>query len=356
MDERIEVSIETLREFGQRAFTTAGLDAEVAKIVTEVQLEAAIRGQATHNVGDIPRYADQVRSGYINASPKMTIDRESPVHALYDADRAPGQYAGVVAMGKCIEKAKAQGIATVGVRNSLHYGASGYFASMAVEHDLIGLCTTNAGSSMAPWGGASHTLGNNPLGVAVPTGNSHPVMLDVAMSVVAVGKIALSIAQGKGLPAGWMIDADGRPTTDPDDFKSGSAAPIAEHKGYGLTLVMEILSGVLTGAMFGADHNWRDKAEGPAAIKDLGHFFLAIDPAMFMDIEEFKARMETLLGQLKDSKLAPGVERIIVPGGPEYEARARNLENGTIPMLRTTYDTVNSYIEKWNLGIGLSPA
>lgn len=356
MDERIEVSIETLRDFGQRAFTTAGLDAEVAEIVTEVQLEAAIRGQATHNVGDIPQYSDQVRSGYINASPKMTIERESPVHALYDADRSPGQYAGVIAMRKCIEKAKAQGIATVGVRNSLHYGASGYFASMAVEHDLIGLCTTNAGSSMAPWGGASHTLGNNPLGVAVPTGDSQPVMLDIAMSVVAVGKIALSIAQGKGLPEGWMIDADGRPTTDPDDFKMGSAVPIAAHKGYGLTLVMEILSGVLTGAMFGADHNWRGKREGPAAITDLGHFFLAIDPTMFMSIEDFKARMETLIGHLKASKLAPGIERIIVPGEPEYEARARNLASGTIPLLRTTYDAVAAHIDKWDLGIELPPA
>ena len=284
MDERIEVPIETLRDFGRRAFRAAGLEADVAEIVTEVQVEAAIRGQATHNVGDIPHYADQVRSGYVNATPKMTIERESPVHALYNADRAPGQYAGVIAMRKCIEKAKAQGIATVGVRNSLHYGASGYFASMAVEHDLIGLCTTNAGSSMAPWGGASHTLGNNPLGVAVPTGDSHPVMLDIAMSVVAVGKIALSIAQGKGLPEGWMIDADGRPTTDPEDFKTGSAVPMAAHKGYGLTLVMEILSGVMTGALFGADHNWRGNPEGPASIRDIGHFFLAIDPTMFMPI------------------------------------------------------------------------
>lgn len=356
MDERINVPIETLRDFGRRAFVNAGADAQVAETVTEVQLEAAVRGQPTHNIGDIPRYADQVRSGYINGSPRMKIQRESPVHALYDADRAPGQYSGVVAMNKCIEKAKAQGIATVGVNNSLHYGASGYYASMASEQDLIGLCTTNAGSSMAPWGGASHMLGNNPLGVGVPTNDTQPVMLDIAMSVVAVGKIALSIAQGHGLPAGWMIDADGRPTTDPDDFRTGSALPIAEHKGYGLTMVMEILSGVLTGAQFGADHNWRDKPEGPGAIRDIGHFFLAIDPAMFMPIEEFKSRMETLSKQLRSSKLAPGVERIIIPGEPEYEARARNLANGTIPMLRTTYDNVQAHIDKWDLGIELPPA
>ncbi len=356
MDERINVPIDTLREFGRRAFVNAGMDAEVAEIVTEVQLEAAIRGQPTHNVGDIPRYADQVRSGYINGFPTMTIERESGVHALYDADRAAGQYAGYVAMNTCIEKAAEAGIAAVGVRNSLHYGASGYYASMAADRDLIGICTTNAGSSMAPWGGASHTLGNNPLGVGVPTGDSHPVMLDIAMSVVAVGKIALSIAQGKGLPAGWMIDADGRPTTDPEDFGTGSAAPMAEHKGYGLTLVMEILSGVLTGALFGADHNWRGKSEGPSAIRDIGHFFLAIDPAMFMPIDEFKARMETLIEHLRASKLAPGIERIIVPGEPEYEARARNLESGTIPMLRNTYERVQAHIEEHDLGVKLPPA
>ena len=356
MDERINVPIDTLREFGRRAFISAGMDPAVAEVVVEVQLEATIRGQPTHNVGDTPHYADQVRAGDINGSPNITIERESPVHALYNADRAPGQYAGVIAMRTCIEKAAQSGIATVGVRNSLHYGASGYYASMAADKDLIGICTTNAGSSMAPWGGASHTLGNNPLGVGVPTGDSHPVMLDIAMSAVAVGKIALSIAQGKGLPAGWMIDSEGRPTTDPEDFSTGSAAPIAEHKGYGLTLVMEILSGVLTGALFGVDHNWRDKPEGSRALDDLGHFFLAIAPAMFMPIEEFKVRMETLIGHLRASKLAAGVERIIVPGEPEYEARERNLASGTIPMLRNTYDRVKTHIEEQDLGIELPVA
>ena len=353
MDNRIEVPIEILRDFGERALIAAGVDTEVAKVVTEVQLEAAIRGQITHNIGDIPRYAERVRSGQINPSPKMSIERESAVHALYDADGAPGQYAGVVAMRKCIEKSKTQAIATVGVRNSNHYGASGYYASMAVAHNLIGLCTTNAGSSMAPWGGAEHRIGNNPLGVAIPTANSYPVMLDVAMSVVAVGKIALSIAQGKGLPAGWMIDAEGRPTTDPDDFSTGSALPIADHKGYGLTMIMEILSGVLTGSGFGTDHNWRDKPNNSAEPEDLGHFFLTINPAMFMPIEDFKERMEALIKQLKSSKLAPGVSQITVPGEPEYDARARNLKHGTVPMLVTTYDGVKAYIEEQKLGIDI---
>ena len=157
---------------------------------------------------------------------------------------------------------------------------------------LIGLCTTNGGLFLAPWGGATPTFGNNPMGVAIPTAKSYPIMLDIAMSTVAMSKVSLSLAQGHGIPPGWYMDSEGRPTTDPADFPDGLGVPIAEHKGYGLALLMEILSGVLTGAKFGLDHEFRDS--GAESLDDLGHFFLAINPALFMPIEQFKDRVEEI--------------------------------------------------------------
>ena len=352
-DERVDVDIDSLREFGLEALRAAGLGTEPAALVTDVQIEATVRGQPTHNVGAIPGYAGRVRSGHITRTPSFRVVNESSNHALYDADGGLGQWASVLAMRACIEKAHAVGVSTVGVRNSNHFGAAGYYASMAADSDLIGICTTNGGLVLAPWGGATPTFGNDPLGVAIPTAVSHPVMLDIAMSTVAMGKVALSIAQGKGIPPGWYMDADGRPTTDPDDFPNGIGVPIAEHKGYGLALLMEVLSGVLTGARFGRDLEFREG--GVDSLRDLGHFFLAIDPSVYMPIDEFKSRVETLIVQINASKLAVGSTGVMVPGEPEWTARDRNLAAGYVPLLKTTYDSMVKFIEEWGLEVRLEP-
>ena len=353
-DDHIQVPIEVLRDFGIEALESSGLAAEPADLVVEVQLEATVRGQPTHNIGDVTRYANEVKSGQLNANPTLTLVNETPTHALFDADGGPGQWASVLAMRACIEKAQESGVSAVGVKNSHHFGAAAYYASMASEVDLVGVCTTNGGLVLAPWGGATPAFGNNPLGVAIPSATSSPIMLDVAMSTVAMGKVALSLAQGRGIPPGWYMNAEGVPTTDPADYPLGLGVPIAEHKGYGLALLMEILSGVLTGAGFGADHEFR-QGRGPEN-QDLGHFFLVINPALFMPIEQFKDRVEEMIRQIKVSKLAAGASRIMVPGEPEWEAREQNLASGTVPLLVTTYELIVDFIHERGLKTRLSTA
>ena len=169
-------------------------------------------------------------------------------------------------------------------------------------------------------------------------------MLDIAMSTVAMGKVSLSLAQGKGIPPGWYMDSEGRPTTDPADYPHGLGVPIAEHKGYGLALLMEVLAGVLVGSKFGIDHEFRDGSG--RALDDLGHFFMAIDPSIFMPIEQFKDRVEEMIRQIKSSKLAVGSSGVMVPGEPEWQARERNLAAGTVPLLEATYRTIAAHIDE----------
>ncbi|MGH2370232.1 MAG: Ldh family oxidoreductase, partial [Chloroflexota bacterium] len=226
------VTVESLRQYGIEAFVRAGLLEDGAQIVTEVQLEASLRGQPTHNMGGVPGYAIRVAKGLLNPTPSIRVEAETAVHAQIDGDNGPGQWISVVAVRHAIAKAKAAGIGIVTARRSNHFGAAGHYAWLAATEGLIGLCTTNGGPCLAPWGGVTSTFGNNPLGVGIPAGRYPPIVLDIAMSAVAMGKISLQIAEGKPLPLGWILDKRGRPSTDPADFRESLlGVPIAEHKG-----------------------------------------------------------------------------------------------------------------------------
>lgn len=349
----VRVTVESLRRYGIEAFVRAGLPEEGAEIVTEVQLEASLRGQPTHNMGGVPGYARRAASDALNPTPQICVERETAVHAQIDGDNGPGQWVSVVAMRLAIAKAKASGVGIVGVRRSNHFGAAGHYAWLAATEGVIGLCTTNGGLCLAPWGGVTPTFGNNPLGVGIPAGKRYPLLLDIAMSTVAMGKISLALAEGKPLPEGWILDKRGRPSTNPDDLReSFLGVPIAGHKGYGLTLVMETLAGVLTGAAFCWDHS-RERLAGDRE-PDLGHFFLAINPELFLPSAEFTARVDRMIEEAKAGGRAEGVEEILVPGELELRARERNLREG-VPLLPSTYRALLSYREQAGLETELVP-
>jgi amino acid adenylation domain-containing protein len=323
----ILVTIESLRAYGHEALMRAGLTAEGAAIVTEVQLEASMRGQPTHDMVSIPRYAVRIASGKLNSRPQIRIERETSNTVQIDGDNGPGQWVSTVAMEAAIRKAREQGVGIVSVRRSNHFGAAGHYVWQATKSGLIGLCTTNGPLILAPTGGITPTFGNNPLGVGIPAGRHFPILLDIAMSVAPRGKIGLAVAEGKPLPPGWILDRFGRPSTDLADLAAGLGMPIGGHKGYGLALVLEVLAGVLSGAGFSSDHS-RDKLHGSSRAPDYGHFFIAIDPERFMPASEFAARVDRMIEQTKNGEHAENVDEILIPGELELRARSRSLKEG----------------------------
>jgi LDH2 family malate/lactate/ureidoglycolate dehydrogenase len=327
--------VESLRAYGREALERAGLSAEGAAIVTEVQIEASLRSQPTHGMESIPRYARRIASGAINPRPQIRIERETGISAQIDGDNGPGQWISVVAMETAIRKARERGIAIVGARRSNHFGAAGHYVWLAAREGLIGLCTTNGRLILAPTGGLTPTFGNNPLGVGVPTKHRHPILLDIAMSVAPRGKIGLQLAEGKPLPPGWILDRFGHPSTDPADLAAGLGVPIGGHKGYGLALIMEVLAGALTGAGFCLDHG-REQMRQTAQPPDVGHFFMAIDPEIFMPLAEFTIRVDQMIEQAKTAERAEGVEEIFIPGEAELRAREQNIQKG-VPLRPVTY-------------------
>jgi LDH2 family malate/lactate/ureidoglycolate dehydrogenase len=354
----VRVTVESLRRYGEEAFRKVGVPEEGAAIITEVQLEASLRGQPTHNMGGVPGYASRVAKGLLNATPAIRAESDSPVHATLDGDNAPGQWVGVVAMRKAIEKARAGGVGMVTARRSNHYGAAGHYAWMAAREGLIGISTTNGGPCLAPWGGVTPTLGNNPLGVGIPAGTSYPLLLDIAMSMAAMGKIALVIAEGQPLPANWVLDRRGQPTTNPEDFRESFlgapiGAPGTGYKGTGLSMVMETLAGVISGASFPWQHR-DDRLERREYEPDLGHFCMAIDPRLFMPFETFTARVEAMIAATKGGERMAGVEEILVPGEAEMRAREQNLRAG-IPLLPSTHRTLEEYRQRAGLETELVP-
>lgn len=319
---------QSLRAFSLEALELAGLPSEGARILTEVQLESSLRGQATHNIGDVPRYAKRLASGVLNASPNMTVNDTSPISATVDGDNAPGQWVATVAIDKAISLAGRSGAGLVSVRRSNHFGAAGHYAWRASQAGLIGLCFTNGPVMLAPTGGVTPLFGNNPIAVGLPCGERDPVVLDIAMSTATRGKIGLTLAEGEPLQPGWILDELGISSTRLEDLAAGLAVPIGGHKGYGLAFAIEALAGALSGAGYCRDHD-RTANANPAAL-DIGHLFIAFNPELFMARDQYEGRLADIVRQVKSSELAQGSSEIFVPGEIELAARRDNLRRGVL--------------------------
>jgi LDH2 family malate/lactate/ureidoglycolate dehydrogenase len=290
-------------ELAEALFRYEGVSPADAATIARVQVEADLRGMHSHGMRAVPMYLQRVRQGIINPRPTIEVE-DRGVAALVHGDDGPGQVVAHRAMEECIARASRFRVGIALVRRSNHFGAAGYYAGMAIERDLIGFVTTNGNLVLAPWGGLSPTIGNNPIAIGVPAGVEPPFLLDVAMSVVAGGKVDLAAAEGDDLPDGWCLDADGRPTRELARALAGLGiplgAPAAGHKGFGLALAMEVLAGALTGAGVGMDHTV-EVEDGPRPWNE-GHFFLAIDPSLAMPLVEFKARVDRMIREVRASR------------------------------------------------------
>ena len=306
-----------LHAFTQDIFERAGLSAEDAGIVADNLVGADLSGVHSHGVMRLPWYTGGLRNGAVNLRPNMQRLRQRRCSGLLDGDNGMGQVVGARAMEWAIEMAKAEGVGTVGVYHSNHFGAAALFARMALEHDLIGIAMTNSGPLMAPWGGKERMLGNHPIAFAIPGGEELPVVLDIATSVAAFGKINLAAMKGESIPVGWAMDKEGRPTTDAKEAEQGLVAPLGGHKGYGLSLVIGVLSAVLTGAAFG----WEMlEVSGQKLMQgvNVGHFFMAFDVENYIDLGEFKQHMDEVIRHLRACPRIEGVDRIYIPGEIEF--------------------------------------
>ena len=342
------VSAEWLRAVGVEVYVKCGVPREDAEVMVDCLVETDLRGVHSHGMLRLGVYAERLANGGTNPRPNIRIVEESPGTAVVEGDNGLGMVVSKRCMDLAIEKASQVGIGAVCARHSDHYGPSAYWAMMALEHDMIGLATTNGVNVMAPWGGLTRSLGNDPLGVAVPAGKARPLVLDMATSVVAVGKLAVAQAKGEKIPFGWALATDGTPTDDPTVGRAGLALPIGEYKGYGLTVIFEVLAGVLSGAAYSRHVPKMD----PKVPIGNGHFFLAIDISRFMPVDDFKARVDDLINLMKTSELAPGFDEILVPGEPEHDKWEKYSAQG-IPMISTVIDDVKALAAK--LGVDVPP-
>jgi LDH2 family malate/lactate/ureidoglycolate dehydrogenase len=321
------VHYEPLRQFIVTALERLGLPASDAAIVGGLMAQAELQGSDGHGVIRLLPYARRIRAGGINLHPRIRVVRERAAMAVLDGDNAMGHLVMRRAAEIAVEKARACGIGWVGSRFSNHAGPASLYARMPLEHDMIGLyfAVGNA-NHLPPWGGLEMLLSTNPVAVAVPAGQEPPVVLDMATTVAAYGKVKAKAQRGETLPIGWMIDRLGQPLTDPKRAEEGFLMPIGGYKGYGLSLIVGLLAGTLNGAAMGRgviDFNHDD-----TSVTNTGQAVMAIDLAAFGDVADFKARVDSLVRDLRSGERMPGVERIWLPGEQSHERRAANTREG----------------------------
>jgi LDH2 family malate/lactate/ureidoglycolate dehydrogenase len=278
----------------------------------------------------VSSYARALRGGDWNPTPTFITVRDRGAMTLIDGDRGAGHLIGAHAMRLAIARAREYGTGTVSVRNSTHCGAMAFFTQMAADAGCIGFATTNAGLRMAPTGGRDPIIALNPLSWAAPTDREWAVNLDMATSVVAGSKLGMAIEKGEKIPLGWALDEHGQPTDDPVAALKGVLLPVGGAKGYGMSVCLDILTGVLSGGRFGAGLGTPGTAQ----------LFQAIDIEFFQPLAEFRANMGLLVDQIKHSALAPGSTGIFLPGEIEYNNKQHRRQHG-IPMTSVVIDEIN---------------
>lgn len=325
------IDADALTAFCCDAFAAAGLPADDAALTSESLVEADLRGVHSHGVVRLPIYVERLLRGAIEPAPAIRIVRETRSTAVVDGGNGMGQVVGAFAMDLAIRKGEAEGEpAFVSVRNSNHFGAAAWFAEMASRRDMIGFAYTIGGiNHMVPWGGAEAMLGNNPFATSFPMPDEAPLVLDMACSVAARGKIIVAAKEGKPIPADWAVDRDGRPTTDARAALDGFVSPVGGPKGYALTLAIGLLSTMLSGAGFGREvtHMYED-FDNP---QNIGHLFGVLPIAAFEDPEVYRRRMRKAASDVRDVRRSPGVERVFLPGEREAGLMAER-RTGGVPL------------------------
>ncbi|WP_128426141.1 Ldh family oxidoreductase [Gudongella oleilytica] len=325
MEQPILYDLSTLNDFCIEVLTKAGVKLEEAEIISETLLFAELRNIKSHGIVRLPTYVKRLENAAVNQNAEMRfLENKAAAVSVLDADNGMGQVAGYKAMKAAIDIARIYGIGLVAVKNSNHFGVASYFSMLASKDDMIGLVMTNASPAIAPFGTKTPLLGTNPLTVAVPAKKGKPIVLDMSMSTVARGKIRMAALQNKEMPLDWGLDKDGNPTSDPSEALLGSLVPIGGVKGSGLSLIIDLLTGALTGtSSLGEVKNITDMS-GPSKTS---HLFIAINIGAFMDIDEYKERVDDAISKIKS--LPPkGDNEIFMAGEIEQNLMEKRLAEG----------------------------
>jgi L-2-hydroxycarboxylate dehydrogenase (NAD+) len=302
-----------LEAFVARALAAVGLPLPAAEQVARLMILADLRGSDGHGIFRLPQYVRRIRAGGVNVEPNISVIQETVATALVDGDNGMGHLVMGFAAQVAIKKAERTGIGWIGVRRSNHAGPAALYAMMPLERDMIGIyIAVGSANHMPPWGGVELLLSTNPIAFAIPALEEPPIVLDIATSVTAYGKVKTKAQRGEPMPEGWMIDAHGNPLTDPKRAEEGFLLPIGNYKGYGLALVFGLLAGTLNGAAFGRDvidFNKDDKTP-----TNTGQVIVALDIARFSPVEPFKRKVDEVIRDFRNSPRMPGVDRIRLPG------------------------------------------
>ena len=336
----IRIDWKALETFATEVFVRAGLPTEDARLEAEVLVWANLRGIDSHGVLRIPSYLDNIDKGLMNPKPNIRIIKETPAVLFIDADRAFGPVVTVFAMERVIEKARNVGIGWALLRNNTHQGAMAYYPLMAARENMAGIAIVCSPPNMAPHGAKAAGLHNSPIAIAVPSGKDRPLVLDMATSIVAGGKLMVAADKGVPLGEGWALDGSGNPTTDPEAAKI--LVPSGGPKGSGLALMFQCLASIMAGnpllvpVLQGGENNWAQNG-----------IVAAIDIELFGDVGTYKQNVDALVDELKDLPRADGCDEILMPGEPEervLEDRLRDgipLPPGTVQRMRDTADRLS---------------
>ncbi|MEG9295283.1 ureidoglycolate dehydrogenase [Mangrovibacillus sp. Mu-81] len=331
------VSHEELQKLAASKLVQAGLDLNHAEVTAQVLVHADLRGVSSHGVLRTEHYVRRLNEGGLNKNPSFSFDQTGPCSGIFDGDDGLGHAVAKQAMNEAITLAKENGIGMITVMNSSHCGALSYFVQQAAEQGLIGVAMTHTDKIVVPFGGAEPFLGTNPIAYGFPAKTNKPIILDMATSNAALGKILYAKEAGKDIPDGWGVDEDGKSTTDPNKVRA--LTPFAGPKGYGLGMVVDIFSGLLAGAAFGphiskmyGDYNKTRK---------LGHYVCAINPSFFTNKEDFLTRMDGMINEIHQVKPADGFDQVFVPGEPEQLKEEKHLQDG-VPITESVYQYLSN--------------
>ena len=320
------IAPDRLIDFATAILIAVGVPASDARLVADSQVRADLWGHQSHGVMRLSWYVARIRTGVMQTVTKPEFVVDAGAVAVINGNDGIGQVITAHAIRDAIRRAKAHGIGTVAVRNSNHFGTAQYFTRMAPPEGCIALLTTNASPAMAPWGGRKKSIGTNPWSIAAPSGKHGMIVMDIANTVVARGKVYLARQKGVPIPLGWGLNASGDPTTDPLECLDGGAIqPMAEHKGYAISVMMDVLSGVLTGSGFGSTIHGPVQAEKRSGC---GHLITVWNIKAFQPLVEFNDRMEKLIAELKSVPLATGFNEIYFPGELELRNEAEHMRDG----------------------------